>query len=1190
MPSLLIDIGANIARLQQDVAQAQKSIQGFAKSTESAFKSLGTIAAMGGLTLGMGQAVTAFMDAERASMKMAVAMKNQGDYTKAAMADMQEYAAMIQRTTASEDDAVLSVMANLKTYGMMNDEVKRSTQAVLDLTAAKQAEGMTIERASELIGKAYMGETTALKRVGIVIDENIPKTEAYAKVMEQIQGRFGGAAAAELETYAGQWKQIKNQFGDVAEVLGLTLLKSIEAVAVGSNLMAVGFYTALEGMAKAAASLETNVKKPIDDFLKGMGEGIDKLVDKMGMLDFVKKVREATIPEDQKKGTATPSWQEDAIKLYKQLKEEALKNADASMKMFRAFDNVGDATGKMKNGVRTVGVAFNDLEEDGKKLKDGLDKLKDVLGKQAADWAVERVKTEKEVDKEIRRLTMSTAQFEIGEIELLTEEYRKKGVSQIKLAEWVEAEKKSIMIRANNETIALWEELYKQTQNDKYAQAAIDAMKEILDAEENKWRVILDSDDDAHTLRLAREQAYVDKVKGMITQIAVAEQQAVAAATRSVYDSSYMGSSFSPGVSSDFSPGVGSDFSPGVSSGGLNLNAGLDLSGKSTATQFVAYNTQINNYAQQINDAAQKAAQIAQQIADENKRIAEEYQREYDARKKTFETARGQFTDFMQERERQGWGAVQYQQQFSKLAQDFGSSQYFETSIDLLGQMIDVIKELDSIAQDQLEQQKQQTKSLQENSLSISDWLIELSQGSMAPVQSSALWATRFEELKSQAMNDQAKVGEFLTYAQKYLAFEKSYGTKGSYTAAYQSTVSAVSGLGDYMDLAAQLSNLGLGDSLSDIKGVIDAFAALGVGSVALKDAADEAALAIASAVTNTGSFATAAGAAAWQAESAAANTDTFTTSANAASLATMAAGLKTDGFTLATNSAASAAYDAAVKTGDYAAATNILKAAADLAAGSTLTAAAGTGTLGSAIDTLKNVAGTAAGAEGMGKIITSLETTLPQSAGIAGLEASGLADALQNTKTPFDNVKDAMAKTVSNLDVVGQFWADLAEQLGFSMNPANVGTALSSIQSSAYAAMPWVVSQGYWYDPEDPRRKSPTYIQYGVWMPPGSYPTRPPGMAGGGLTSGLTMAGESGSEWVVPTYEPQRSSFLRDVGADPDAIGAAIAKQLSGMGGGEITVIVPVVMDGEKIASVVAKRVRTNRDLRESMKKGIMN
>jgi len=1031
MPSLLIDIGANIARLQQDVAHAQKSIQGFARSTESAFKSIASIAAMGGLTLGMGQAITAFMDAEKASMKMAVAMKNQGDYTKAAMADMQEYAAAIQRTTASEDDAVLSVMANLKTYGMMNEEVKKSTQAVLDLAAAKQTEGMTIERASELIGKAYMGETTALKRVGIVIDENIPKTEAYAKVMEQIQGRFGGAAAAELETYAGQWKKIKNQFSDVAESVGIVLLKALEGAAFGANMVAVGFYTVLE----AANKLES--------YLAGA-------VGFSGMADYGRIAAEE----------------------FGKLKDAALESADKTYKMFNSWgEGIDKAVGKMKDGTRTIRELS---QKESEKL----------LNKVAIDQFKDMVKTLTEFEKESAKVGKSIGDQELIDLNVRYENYKRFVTDEAKLEQWLADEKKSIMIRANNETIALWEELYKQTQNDKYAQAAIDAMKDILDAEEQKWRTILDSDDDAHTLRLKREQDYVDKIKGMIQQVAIAEQQAVAVASRSVYDASYLSTS----EPSEGGPGQTRVNAFGEtekwSAHGLGWITG---SSEGLSQPLATYNTQITYYTQQINDTAQKAADIAQKIADENKRIAEEYQREYDARVKTFQTAKGQFTDYVQERERRGWGAVQYQQQFAKLAGEFESSQYFETSIDLLGQMIDVIKELDSIAQDQLEQQKQQTASLKESNLSISDWLMDLSQGSMAPVQSSAMWATRFEELKAQAMADESKVAEFLAYAQKYLEFEKSYGTKGSYTAAYQSTVSAVSGLGDYMSLAAQLSNLGLGDSLGDIQKLIKAFGDLGVSAFDLKKAADD-------------------------------------------------------------------------------------------AAGSTSIAALRTESLGSAADVLKAAAGTAAGSGGMGKIIEKL----------IGEGYTNLPDATGNATAAIGNVA---VTTESELKKVAAYWEALASKMGMTMNAETALTAIGLMQPPVTQTTTYTVPK-FSYLPHTENAVG-FYDFFGniYYITPSGYKTSAPGFitwyeqvpnyAKGGLASGPSIFGEKGPEWAVPTYEPERSNFLRDVGADPEAIGNAIAKRMSGMGGGDIHVSVQI--DGREIGSVVAKQMKINRDLRES-------
>jgi len=92
-----------------------------------------------------------------------------------------------------------------------------------------------------------------------------------------------------------------------------------------------------------------------------------------------------------------------------------------------------------------------------------------------------------------------------------------------------------------------------------------------------------------------------------------------------------------------------------------------------------------------------------------------------------------------------------------------------------------------------------------------------------------------------------------------------------------------------------------------------------------------------------------------------------------------------------------------------------------------------------------------------------------------------------------------------------------------------------------------------------------------------------------GGLTNGPSGAGEIGPEWIVPTYEPQRSSFLKDVGADPETLGRAIAKSLTAalggsLGGGNITI--QVVINGKAIGDATAEQVRTNQNLRKEISK----
>lgn len=89
---------------------------------------------------------------------------------------------------------------------------------------------------------------------------------------------------------------------------------------------------------------------------------------------------------------------------------------------------------------------------------------------------------------------------------------------------------------------------------------------------------------------------------------------------------------------------------------------------------------------------------------------------------------------------------------------------------------------------------------------------------------------------------------------------------------------------------------------------------------------------------------------------------------------------------------------------------------------------------------------------------------------------------------------------------------------------------------------------------------------------------------ASGGLTSGLSIAGERGREWIVPTYEPQRSSFLKDVGVDSEAIGKAIARHIGTGSGGDVHVSIQI--DGREIGNVVARQMKTNGDLQTSVRR----
>ena len=83
-----------------------------------------------------------------------------------------------------------------------------------------------------------------------------------------------------------------------------------------------------------------------------------------------------------------------------------------------------------------------------------------------------------------------------------------------------------------------------------------------------------------------------------------------------------------------------------------------------------------------------------------------------------------------------------------------------------------------------------------------------------------------------------------------------------------------------------------------------------------------------------------------------------------------------------------------------------------------------------------------------------------------------------------------------------------------------------------------------------------------------------------GGLFSSPTIMAEHGREWAVPTYEPERSRFLKDVGADPDKLAAAIAKKIDTGSNNEINITINAdVITTDDVDNWLAERIRRLND-----------
>jgi len=180
------------------------------------------------------EAIDAAAAQEVATNNLNNALARQGNFTKEASADLLEYATALQKTTVFEDDAVIASAALLQSLTKLSAEgLKQGVSAAADFATVL---GIDLETATRLVAKAAEGNTEAFKRYGVEIKKGSSDTESFANTIEALNKQFGGASAAQLNTYSGSLKALNNAYGDLLEPVGDIIVKNPIVVALFNQI------------------------------------------------------------------------------------------------------------------------------------------------------------------------------------------------------------------------------------------------------------------------------------------------------------------------------------------------------------------------------------------------------------------------------------------------------------------------------------------------------------------------------------------------------------------------------------------------------------------------------------------------------------------------------------------------------------------------------------------------------------------------------------------------------------------------------------------------------------------------------------------------------------------------------------------------------------------------------------------
>jgi hypothetical protein len=165
----------------------------------------------------IGGIVTATREDEQATITLDAAMKRHG-ITLGDWKDKIDKASLATiNLTGTSDELYKRGLSR-----MINLGVPVATAMTVMTTAMDAAKysGESLESTASMLGKAFNGITRGVQQYGLKIDDSLPKAEKFAQVVKQLNANFGGSAQADMMTYDGQLKRMKESIDNVAEAFG----------------------------------------------------------------------------------------------------------------------------------------------------------------------------------------------------------------------------------------------------------------------------------------------------------------------------------------------------------------------------------------------------------------------------------------------------------------------------------------------------------------------------------------------------------------------------------------------------------------------------------------------------------------------------------------------------------------------------------------------------------------------------------------------------------------------------------------------------------------------------------------------------------------------------------------------------------------------------------------------------------
>lgn len=218
---------AKLDRTFKTVGVGAQTMGSKVKSSSFGFAALGAAAATAGVALGRmlfqfgNDSVKAFAEAEVAQAKLADAFDRFPTLADTNIERLRTLNSTLAQKVKFDDDALASGQAVLAQFKLSGRQLESITPLLADYAAKT---GRDLPTAASTLGRAFLGNTRALKELGINYKSTGDRAKDVANITRLVRERVGGFAEKEGKTAAGQAAIMENRFGELKETLGEQLL------------------------------------------------------------------------------------------------------------------------------------------------------------------------------------------------------------------------------------------------------------------------------------------------------------------------------------------------------------------------------------------------------------------------------------------------------------------------------------------------------------------------------------------------------------------------------------------------------------------------------------------------------------------------------------------------------------------------------------------------------------------------------------------------------------------------------------------------------------------------------------------------------------------------------------------------------------------------------------------------------